>query len=338
MLRLRRFQLEVASCCSEVRTVKVEDPCAYSVYAYVFDDGHTYIGLTKDPRRRDYCHRYSSENPAKDSSVMRYWKKSGQKCFPDMLVLYDGLSATEAQRTEGILVEAVEPGVSLNKAKTGVGSGGLGSRPAKTEEERELAKSIRAEKHRQFNREYRLRHLDAIRKCMKTYKRTHREKIRSFGKRYYSRHRETINEKARARYNQLNSPTRDYKKAYRQEHREEIHTRHKEYCKQNAEKLRLHRKNYYRLHREEILERGKAYSRRRSDERRKYLAEYRRRNREKLRELDRLYRLTHRDQISKRNKAYYQKNLEKLREYSKRYYQRNRTKICKRKKDHRRKE
>ena len=90
MLRLRRFQLEVASCCSEVRTVKVEDPCAYSVYAYVLDDGHTYIGLTKDPRRRDYCHRYNSKNPAKDSSVMRYWKKSGQNAFQICLCCMTG--------------------------------------------------------------------------------------------------------------------------------------------------------------------------------------------------------------------------------------------------------
>ena len=122
MLRLRRFQLEVASCCSEVRTVKVEDPCAYSVYAYVFDDGHTYVGLTLNPETRHSGHKC---NP--DSAVHRYWKSSGQDHFPDMTVLRDNLTAEEAQGLEGLLADAVDPALRLNTAPVGVGVGALGT-------------------------------------------------------------------------------------------------------------------------------------------------------------------------------------------------------------------
>lgn len=101
-----------------------EDPRVYCVYAYVFNDGHAYVGLTICPETRHSGHRNGT-----GSSVYKYWKKSGQKFFPDMTVLYEKLTASEAQLMEDMLANAVSPELRLNTADTGAGIGSLGTPP-----------------------------------------------------------------------------------------------------------------------------------------------------------------------------------------------------------------
>lgn len=122
MLRCRRFDLRVAFLLSGDETMNdSKDPRAYSVYAYVFNDGHAYVGLTIRPETRHSGHKNGADSP-----VYRYWKESGQKFFPDMTVLYEKLTASEAQLTEDMLANAVGPELRLNTADTGVGIGSLG--------------------------------------------------------------------------------------------------------------------------------------------------------------------------------------------------------------------
>lgn len=99
----------------------------HSVYAYVFDDGHVYVGLTNDPKNRNASHRNS-----RNSAVYGYWTETGRKDFPDMFVLCDGLTLEEACRAETVLVNAVVPELRLNK----VGGGNPGGRPNVTDERR----------------------------------------------------------------------------------------------------------------------------------------------------------------------------------------------------------
>lgn len=113
--------------------MKDENPRVYSVYAYVFDDGHTYIGLTISPEMRDCRHRHGA-----NSAVYRYWKDSGQEHFPDMTVLRDNLTAEEAQGLEGLLADAVDPALRLNTGRTGVGIGLLGTPDLSEERTRKM--------------------------------------------------------------------------------------------------------------------------------------------------------------------------------------------------------
>lgn len=96
-------------------------PRIYSVYAYVFSDGHTYVGLTIDPVRR-----HSEHSSCENSAVHRYWKESQSGHFPDMTVLCDKMTASEAQTLEGMLVDVVDHELKLNTAYTGEGIGSLG--------------------------------------------------------------------------------------------------------------------------------------------------------------------------------------------------------------------
>lgn len=114
-------------------TMKDENPRVYSVYAYVFDDGRTYVGLTMNPEHRDSKHRHDH-----DSAVYRYWKSSEQEHFPDMTVLRDNLTAEEAQGLEGLLADAVDPALRLNTACTGVGVSALGTPDLSEERTRKL--------------------------------------------------------------------------------------------------------------------------------------------------------------------------------------------------------
>ena len=96
-------------------------PRIYSVYAYVFSDGHTYVGLTIDPVRR-----HSEHSTCANSAVHRYWKENWSGHFPDMTVLCDRMTASEAQTLEDMLVSAVDHELKLNTAYTGEGTGSLG--------------------------------------------------------------------------------------------------------------------------------------------------------------------------------------------------------------------
>lgn len=69
----------------------------YKVYAYVFDDGMTYVGLTRlAPEERDKHHRQKKRG-SYTSSMMRYADRIGV-LPPKMLVLYDGLSETRDEK------------------------------------------------------------------------------------------------------------------------------------------------------------------------------------------------------------------------------------------------
>lgn len=120
-----------------------KNPRVYSVYAYVFNDGHTYVGLTIRPETRHSCHLSSIGGP-----VHRYWKESKQEFFPDMTVLYEKLTASEAQLMEDMLANAVTPELRLNTADTGVGIGSLGTPPDLSGERVGKMMSRRLEKDR----------------------------------------------------------------------------------------------------------------------------------------------------------------------------------------------
>ena len=96
-------------------------PRIHSVYAYVFSDGHTYVGLTLDPVRR-----HSEHSTCANSAVHRYWKKNWSGHFPDMTILCDRMTASEAQTLEDMLVGAVDNELKLNTAYAGEGTGSLG--------------------------------------------------------------------------------------------------------------------------------------------------------------------------------------------------------------------
>ena len=97
-------------------------PRIYSVYAYVFGDGHTYVGLTIDPIRR-----HSEHSNCVNSAVHKYWKENWNGHFPDMTVLCDRMTASEAQTLEDMLVGAIDHELKLNTAYTGEGIGALGA-------------------------------------------------------------------------------------------------------------------------------------------------------------------------------------------------------------------
>lgn len=216
MLRSRRSQLGVASCCSEVRTVKVKDPCAYSVYAYVFDDGHTYIGLTSNLTRRASNHR----NPKKAGAVQRYWVRSAQKSFPDMLVLYTGLSALEAQRTEGLLVDNIAQDLRLNVAPTGPGLGGLGGYLERSEEDTRESKELQKKKTIARMTEWVRAHPEERKRYMKMYRQRNKELLRSKDKAYHFRFRQERLAK-KAEYTRTHKDKkREYDRIYRQSHQE----------------------------------------------------------------------------------------------------------------------
>lgn len=213
------------------KNVRVKDPCAYSVYAYVFDDGHTYVGLTTDPVKRAKNHR----NPRSNSAVQRHWSTSEQKTFPDMLTLYSGLSSSEAQRTEGLLVSNVTPDMRLNIAPTGPGVGGLGGCLERSEEEIRIAKELQRKKaiararkwaqshpgaRRQYMKEYRQKHLDHLRAQDRIYHvRLRKERLAKMAE-YTKAHKEEKRKYDKI-YRQLNSEKRKEQiKAWRQRKRE----------------------------------------------------------------------------------------------------------------------
>lgn len=107
---------------AKTRTSIRQDPFGYVVYAYVFDDSKTYVGLTSSVDTRRRAHRSGKRTTA----VMRYSLATGLP-VPAMLILYRDLSASEAQRTEDILRSSIDPSLCLNTAATGVGVGSVGT-------------------------------------------------------------------------------------------------------------------------------------------------------------------------------------------------------------------
>ena len=242
------------------------DPCAYSIYAYVFDDGHTYIGLTKCPSRRASNHR----SPDSNSAVQRYWKTSGQDVFPEMLVLYNGLSASEAQRTEGLLVDCISQCMRLNVAPTGIGVSGLGGRLERTDEEIREAKRLQRRKAVERMTKWVSAHQEARKAYMKEYRRKNRSSLAERNKKYHIRFR-------KERLLQM-----------------------AEYARTRKDKKREYDKNYRQLHREKRNEQTKAWRK----EHQERLAEYARTHKDEIREYNRIYRQLHREKLKEQMKTW----------------------------------
>lgn len=260
--------------------MKIKDPCAYSVYAYVFDDGHTYVGLTRNLKKRALGHK------CEKSAVFRFWAKSGQKDFPLMLVLYGGMSSSEAQRTEDILVNCIEPAKRINRAMTGIGSGSLGGHANWTEEEQRYARERRSKKNRAYAKDYHRKHRERILTKQKAYRQDHREKIRKLAKDYAELHK---------------AEKREYHRIYWKKHKKELSRKNKEYYRAHLKELRERAKIYASLHRDEKRKYNKLYDRGHIEEKRARNRIYKQKHREELRQQAKEYRL--RKKLEKREKS-----------------------------------
>ena len=179
---------------------------SYCVYAYVFDNGMTYVGLTRqDPKRRDEQHR--SAKRTRRTAVQLY-ARSQNLPVPDMFVLYTELSKTEAQQTEYLLTQAVDLKFRLNKAPTGVGIGSTGKPEglAMTPEERVKRRIERRSANKERIAEYQA-----------DYYRANRERILAYHARYRKDHAERI-AKYEATYRKTHKcRTSNYRKAHREQ-------------------------------------------------------------------------------------------------------------------------
>ena len=95
------------------------DSDAHIVYAYVFDDGHAYVGLTCCPRQRFMAHRRESS-----SSVYQYSQESG-KPIPEPTILEADLSAKEARTKEVEWIERMSKEYDMLNKVQGGSLGGL---------------------------------------------------------------------------------------------------------------------------------------------------------------------------------------------------------------------
>ena len=96
----------------------------YYVYAYIDKENHVaYIGLTINRNIRHYTHKCDVCSP-----VHKYWAGKGV-AVPDPVYIVSGVSAAEAQYFEDYYIGLyMSLGYTmLNKAKTGIGIGSIGS-------------------------------------------------------------------------------------------------------------------------------------------------------------------------------------------------------------------
>ena len=179
----------------------------YYVYAYVFDDGKTYIGLTRNPENRTHQHKISPSDKRRASAVRRYADMIGVP-VPDMLILESGLTDKGAQKLEDLYRQAVPKEYQLNVRPTGIGKGALGPyhRPVSLEEKesRRRKTEIAYYPKRNARRRKKLADMKAkdpeaykefLRKCRehaKWYRMSHRDeirlKMRLVGRERYTRH------------------------------------------------------------------------------------------------------------------------------------------------------
>lgn len=109
------------------------DSDAHIVYAYIFDDGHAYVGLTCNPRKRFMSHRRDS-----DSAVYQYSIESG-KLIPKPIILEADLSAKEASAKEVEWIERMSEEYDMLNKVQGGSLGGIYI-PHTLEEAREIAR------------------------------------------------------------------------------------------------------------------------------------------------------------------------------------------------------
>lgn len=191
------------------------------VCAYVFDDGKTYIGIT----RRKPSDRHSEHKRNPRSSVKTYADRMSSD-IPDMLILDRDLDERSAQRLEELYTQAIPPDLSLNRGKTGVGTGSTGQ-PESTmsPEEKRAKKAAYRRSHRKERNEYSLK-----------YRREHPEQTKAAR----SRHREAARQRRllnpelaeieRMRSRKYYSEHRDERLAYKRRHRQSQKDQYKVYA------------------------------------------------------------------------------------------------------------
>ena len=118
----------------------------YTVYCY--DDKENmavYVGLTCQPKRRRY------EHTRRNSPVYRYFCSAG-KDIPEPVYLESCLDCTTAQERERYYIDYYRSScyTVLNKAKTGAGSGSLGSRTLKWTDDNIIAESKKYKTIKEF--------------------------------------------------------------------------------------------------------------------------------------------------------------------------------------------
>lgn len=190
----------------------------YTVYCYVFDDGMTYIGLTRGrPLERHWLHRSRKKhkNGQLKSAVHRYKEKSGLP-FPDMFVLEDGLTKAEAQRYEDIYVTSIDPSMRLNVGKTGVGVGSIGL----PENGERLSDAEKKAKKSANNKKYHRQHREEIRKRKAVTRRKwylkNRERLKAYSSAYYKSHPDVVAAYLERNKERLRAYRYEYNRAYRQ--------------------------------------------------------------------------------------------------------------------------
>jgi len=230
----------------------------YCVYAYVFDDGMTYVGLSRNLKKRKNSHR-SVKHGVPRSAVLRYSILSGLD-FPDMLVLETGLDKTEAQRTEDLYVMSLEPEMRLNKAKTGVAVGSLG----KPENGRYLSPRERLEHEHASAKKYRNANKSRIANRVRAYRKDNHEHVSRLNHESYVRNRAHVMEYRKANRKRFAERDRKYRldnierikareKRYRESHKDIRDMRYRKWRNENTEHVREYHRDYYVEHRYRIL-------------------------------------------------------------------------------------
>lgn len=122
----------------------------HCVYGYFFDELHTvYIGRTKDAVSRDWQHRNT------DCPVRRFADKNNVQ-VPNMLIIVKELTRDESLILEDLYVEKYrnEGWNLINTAKTGLGSGSIGSVCTKWNKKTCLEAALKCETRYEFQHNF----------------------------------------------------------------------------------------------------------------------------------------------------------------------------------------
>ena len=164
----------------------------YYVYAYVFNDGKTYIGLTRNPESRAHQHKIKPSDKRMTSAVRRYADMIGVP-VPDMLILESELTDKGAQKLEDLYRQAVPKEYQLNVRPTGIGKGALGPyhRPVSPEEKKSRRRKTEIAYYPKKNAKRQKALADMKANDPEAYK-EFRRKRRKHAKRYRMSHKDEI--------------------------------------------------------------------------------------------------------------------------------------------------
>ena len=103
------------------------DSCYY-IYCYIYNNDTVYVGLTDDPKRRHYEHSSEKYNARRMSPVYRFFSSLNVN-VPDPVYIERGIGQNDALILEDYYISYFRSKNYnvLNKAKTGLHSGSLGS-------------------------------------------------------------------------------------------------------------------------------------------------------------------------------------------------------------------